>query len=207
VLESTLSAVDPCSCPAIHLPVIPAPHGKFRQRRIINDRHFSASFNRHVRFDRRIQAEAYTIATFADTRPVGRFRVRFQLVVVWRGAVAEVNSRRQGGCYANGLISILHRSASTRRMRLIEALWESIEQSAANGDADAAQAVERWADVDPELLAELEREADEAEKDPSSLVSWEALLAELKQKRRVTRPVVFSRARHSRLARFDRRAG
>jgi putative addiction module component (TIGR02574 family) len=70
------------------------------------------------------------------------------------------------------------------RMRLIEALWESIEQSAAKGDADAAQAVERWADVDPELLAELEREADEAEKDPSSLVSWEALLAELKQKRR-----------------------
>jgi len=27
VLDSTLSAVDPCSCPAIHLPVIPARMG------------------------------------------------------------------------------------------------------------------------------------------------------------------------------------
>jgi len=69
------------------------------------------------------------------------------------------------------------------RLQLIEVLWDSIEQSAASGDAEATQAVERWADTDPELLAALEREADEAEKDPSTLVSWEVLLAELRQKR------------------------
>jgi putative addiction module component (TIGR02574 family) len=69
------------------------------------------------------------------------------------------------------------------RMRLIEALWESIEQSAYNGDGDAAKAVDRWTNIDPDLLAELEREADEAERDSSTLVSWETLLNELKQKR------------------------
>jgi putative addiction module component (TIGR02574 family) len=72
------------------------------------------------------------------------------------------------------------------RLRLIEALWESIEQSAAQGDADAARAVEQWADwadIDPDFLAELEREADELEKDPSKGIPWDVLLAELKQKR------------------------
>ncbi|HYR65052.1 MAG TPA: addiction module protein [Reyranella sp.] len=69
------------------------------------------------------------------------------------------------------------------RMRLIEALWESIEQSAANGDAQAAQAVERWTDIDPDLLAELEREADELERDPSKGIPWEDLLEEVRRKR------------------------
>jgi putative addiction module component (TIGR02574 family) len=68
------------------------------------------------------------------------------------------------------------------RMRLIEALWESIEQSAANGDAQAAQAVERWTDIDPDLLAELEREADELERDPSKGIPWEDLLEEVRRK-------------------------
>jgi putative addiction module component (TIGR02574 family) len=73
------------------------------------------------------------------------------------------------------------------RLRLIEALWESIEQSAANGDADAARAIEQsadCADIDPDFLAELEREADALEKDPSKGIPWDVLLAELKQKRR-----------------------
>jgi putative addiction module component (TIGR02574 family) len=69
------------------------------------------------------------------------------------------------------------------RLRLIDALWQSIEQAVARGDIGAAQAVERWSDVDPDLLATLEREADEADTDPSTTISWEALLAELKQKR------------------------
>jgi len=69
------------------------------------------------------------------------------------------------------------------RMRLIEALWESIEHSAANGDAQAAQAVERWANIDPDFLAELEREADELERDPSKGIPWEDLLEELRRKR------------------------
>jgi len=69
------------------------------------------------------------------------------------------------------------------KLRLIEVLWESIEESAAKGDAQAQQAVRRWVDIDSKLLAELESEADEADKDPSMLVAWEDLLAELKQKR------------------------
>lgn len=69
------------------------------------------------------------------------------------------------------------------RLRLIEAIWESIEQSAANGDKQAAEVLRQTADIDPELLSELERRADEAERDSSTLVPWEVLLAELKQKR------------------------
>ncbi|MBV8187002.1 MAG: addiction module protein [Alphaproteobacteria bacterium] len=72
------------------------------------------------------------------------------------------------------------------RLRLIDALWESVEQSAAKGGAEAARAVEQWADptdIDPDFLAELEREADEIEKDPSKGIPWEVLLAELRQKR------------------------
>jgi putative addiction module component len=73
------------------------------------------------------------------------------------------------------------------RLRLIEALWESIEQSAASGDADAARAIEQCTDctdIDPDFVAELEREADELEEDPSKGISWEMLRAELRQKRK-----------------------
>jgi putative addiction module component (TIGR02574 family) len=69
------------------------------------------------------------------------------------------------------------------RLQLIEALWHSIEESAASGDPQAARVLDQSADIDPGLVAELEREADEAEKDPSTLVPWEQLLAELRQKR------------------------
>jgi putative addiction module component (TIGR02574 family) len=69
------------------------------------------------------------------------------------------------------------------RLQLIEALWHSIEESAASGDALAGRVLDQSAEIDPVLVAELEREADHAEKDSSTLVSWEQLLAELKQKR------------------------
>lgn len=68
------------------------------------------------------------------------------------------------------------------RLHLIQALWESIEESVARGEPGAARAVEQWTDLDPEMLDALEREADEAERDPSSLVPWETLLEELKRK-------------------------
>lgn len=70
------------------------------------------------------------------------------------------------------------------RLQLIEVLWESIEKSASDGDSRASQVMQSWSDLDPDFVAELEREADEAEKDPASQTSWEGLLAELKQKQR-----------------------
>jgi hypothetical protein len=70
------------------------------------------------------------------------------------------------------------------RLDLIDALWRSIEDAVARGDVEAIQAVEQWSDADPELLATLEREADEADNDPSTTISWETLLAELRQKHR-----------------------
>jgi putative addiction module component (TIGR02574 family) len=69
-----------------------------------------------------------------------------------------------------------------QRLRLIERLWDSIERSAAAGDSEAAQVIARWSAMDEEFVAELEREADEAESDPASTTSWETLLVELKQK-------------------------
>lgn len=68
------------------------------------------------------------------------------------------------------------------RLRLIEALWTSIEQSAASGDPEATQVVRDWADMDRDFMAELEREAEDAEKNPDSQTSWESLLVELKRK-------------------------
>lgn len=69
------------------------------------------------------------------------------------------------------------------RLDLIDALWRSIEDAVMRGDVQAKRAVEQWSDADPDLLATLEREADEADNDPSTTISWEALLAELRQKR------------------------
>ena len=68
------------------------------------------------------------------------------------------------------------------RLRLIDELWESIEDSVARGEFGAAQAVEQWVDVDPEVLDALVREADECDRDPSSLLPWETLLEPLKRK-------------------------
>lgn len=68
------------------------------------------------------------------------------------------------------------------RLRLIEQVWASIEQSAANGDHEAMQILSAWSSLDGVTLADLEREADEAEGEPASTIRWETLLAELKQK-------------------------
>ena len=68
------------------------------------------------------------------------------------------------------------------RLRLIERLWESIEQSAGAGNSEAAKVISTWSAMEEDFVAELEREADEAEKDPDSTTSWESLLVELKQK-------------------------
>jgi putative addiction module component (TIGR02574 family) len=68
------------------------------------------------------------------------------------------------------------------RLRLIERLWDSIEQAAAAGDGEAAKVVSSWSAMDEDFMAELEREADEAEQDPASMTSWKTLLVELKQK-------------------------
>ena len=68
------------------------------------------------------------------------------------------------------------------RLRLIEQVWASIEQSATKGDPEAMQVLSTWSSLDGVTLAELEHEADEAERDPASTIRWETLLAELKQK-------------------------
>jgi putative addiction module component (TIGR02574 family) len=68
------------------------------------------------------------------------------------------------------------------RLRLIERLWESIEQSAATGNSEAAKVIATWSAMEEDFVAELEREADEADKDPDSTTSWESLLVELKHK-------------------------
>lgn len=68
------------------------------------------------------------------------------------------------------------------RLRLIERIWDSIEQSAAAGNREAAKVISTWSVMAEDFVAELEREADEAEKDPDGTISWENLLAELKHK-------------------------
>jgi putative addiction module component (TIGR02574 family) len=68
------------------------------------------------------------------------------------------------------------------RLRLIDELWLSIVADAERGDARAVEAINQEYPVDPELLVELERRADEFEKNPSSGVRWEDLREELKRK-------------------------
>jgi hypothetical protein len=68
------------------------------------------------------------------------------------------------------------------RLALIDQLWLSIAADAERGDATATAAINPNLPVDPELLAELVRRADELERDPSSGVRWEDLRDELKRK-------------------------
>jgi putative addiction module component (TIGR02574 family) len=68
------------------------------------------------------------------------------------------------------------------RLRLIEDLWRSITEDAARGDAAALDALTFDGDVAPEMLAELERRADELERDPSKGIRWEDLREELRRK-------------------------
>ena len=69
------------------------------------------------------------------------------------------------------------------RLRLIDELWLSIAVDAEKGDERAQEAVDLQRPLDPDVLAELVRRADEAERDPSSLIPWEQVLAETKKKR------------------------
>lgn len=68
------------------------------------------------------------------------------------------------------------------RLRLIESLWLSIENDAERGDSAAAEALGFDGKIDPELLAEMERQADELERDPSKGIRWEDLREELQRK-------------------------
>jgi putative addiction module component (TIGR02574 family) len=68
------------------------------------------------------------------------------------------------------------------RLRLIEELWLSIEKDAEKGDSAAVHALGFDDKIDPELLAEMERRADELERDPSKGVRWEDLREELQRK-------------------------
>ena len=69
------------------------------------------------------------------------------------------------------------------RLALIDELWLSIAKDAQTGDEQAAQALDLNLELDPEVLTELERRADELERDPSKGILWEDLLAELKRNR------------------------
>jgi len=68
------------------------------------------------------------------------------------------------------------------RLRLIEDLWLSIEKDAEMGNSVAIEALGFDDKIDPELLAEMERRADELERDPSKGVRWEDLREELQRK-------------------------
>jgi putative addiction module component (TIGR02574 family) len=68
------------------------------------------------------------------------------------------------------------------RLRLIDELWLSIAEDAERGDELAMQALDLDRPLDPEVIAELERRADELEKDPSKGVRWEDLRDELRRK-------------------------
>jgi|HubBroStandDraft_5_1064220.scaffolds.fasta_scaffold14776_4 putative addiction module component (TIGR02574 family) len=68
------------------------------------------------------------------------------------------------------------------RCELIKRLWSAIVDDAERGDPAAVEAIALDKKVDPELLAELVRRADEFERDPSKGVQWEALRKELQRK-------------------------
>jgi putative addiction module component (TIGR02574 family) len=68
------------------------------------------------------------------------------------------------------------------RVELIERLWLSIAIDARRGDQRAAELLDMHGPVDPELLVELARRADELERDPSRGIPWEVLRQELLRK-------------------------
>lgn len=68
------------------------------------------------------------------------------------------------------------------RLTLIDQLWLSIAVDADKGDERAQEVVDLHRPLDPDVLAELVRRADEAERDPSSLIPWEDALKEMRKK-------------------------
>jgi len=69
------------------------------------------------------------------------------------------------------------------RLALIDRLWISILEDAGRGDELATQALDMDHGLDPEVIEELERRADELERDPSKGTLWEDFLEELRRKR------------------------
>jgi len=68
------------------------------------------------------------------------------------------------------------------RLALIDRIWLSLAVDADKGDERAQEAVDLHRPLDPDVLAEFVRRADEAERDPSSLIPWERVLAEMRKK-------------------------
>jgi putative addiction module component (TIGR02574 family) len=69
------------------------------------------------------------------------------------------------------------------RLALIDRLWISILEDAGRGDELATQTLDMDHGLDPEVIEELERRADELERDPSKGIPWEDFLEELRRKR------------------------
>lgn len=69
------------------------------------------------------------------------------------------------------------------RLTLIDRLWLSIAVDAEDGDQRAQEVLDLNRPLDPDVLAELVRRADEAERDPSSCIPWEDVLAEMRKTR------------------------
>ena len=69
-----------------------------------------------------------------------------------------------------------------QRLRLIDEIWLSLAEDAERGDEAAIRALDFDTPLDPQILAEIERRADELERDPSKGVRWEDLREELRRK-------------------------
>ena len=69
------------------------------------------------------------------------------------------------------------------RLALIDRLWISILEDAGRGDTLPTQALDMDYGLDPEVIEELERRADELERNPSEGLPWEDFLEELRRKR------------------------
>ena len=68
------------------------------------------------------------------------------------------------------------------RLALIDELRLSIARDALAGNAEASAALDLYRPLDPDMLAEILRRADELERDPSKGVRWEDLREELGRK-------------------------
>lgn len=69
------------------------------------------------------------------------------------------------------------------RLTLIDRLWLSIAVDAEGGDRRAQEVLDLNRPLDPGILSELARRAEEAERDSSSCIPWEELVAEMRKQR------------------------
>jgi putative addiction module component (TIGR02574 family) len=68
------------------------------------------------------------------------------------------------------------------RLELIDELRLSIARDAQAGNAEASAALDLYRPLDPAVLAEIVRRADDLERDPSKGIRWEDLREELSRK-------------------------